>query len=175
VLVATDIAARGIDVDGVTHVINLDIPNEPESYVHRIGRTGRAGAGGIALSFCDREERTYLRDIERLTGKKLEVMGTPPIDSRPEPREQREPRPEQRRDHRPEQRRDHRPEQRRDHRPEPRREHRPEPRHEQRAESMEQRPVATAPSHPRPAFVGHSAPPSPAPTFGRGLRRVGRR
>src|SRR6185436_18027839 len=80
VLVATDIAARGIDVDGITHVINLDIPNEPESYVHRIGRTGRAGAGGIALSFCDREERTYLRSIERLTGNKLEVVGTPPIE-----------------------------------------------------------------------------------------------
>ena len=54
VLVATDIAARGIDVDGITHVINYDLPNEPESYVHRIGRTARAGADGIAISFCDR-------------------------------------------------------------------------------------------------------------------------
>ena len=74
VLVATDIAARGIDVDGVSHVLNFDLPNEPESYVHRIGRTGRAGATGVALSFCDREERVYLRDIQRLTGVKLSVV-----------------------------------------------------------------------------------------------------
>ena len=66
VLVATDIAARGIDVDGVTHVINFDLPNVPESYVHRIGRTARAGASGIAISFCDQEERAYLRSIEKL-------------------------------------------------------------------------------------------------------------
>ena len=71
VLVATDIAARGIDVDGISHVINYDLPNEPESYVHRIGRTARAGADGVAISFCDAEERTYLRDIERLTGEPL--------------------------------------------------------------------------------------------------------
>jgi ATP-dependent RNA helicase RhlE len=66
VLVATDIAARGIDVDGISHVINYDLPNEPESYVHRIGRTARAGASGIAFSFCEEEERPYLVDIERL-------------------------------------------------------------------------------------------------------------
>ncbi len=66
VLVATDIAARGIDVDGITHVINFDLPNEPESYVHRIGRTARAGAEGIAISFCDAEETAYLRDIEKV-------------------------------------------------------------------------------------------------------------
>ena len=65
-LVATDIAARGIDVDGVSHVINYDLPNIPESYVHRIGRTARAGAEGVAISFCDHEEGAYLRDIERL-------------------------------------------------------------------------------------------------------------
>ena len=65
-LVATDIAARGIDVDGVSHVVNFDLPNVPESYVHRIGRTARAGAEGIAISFCDHEERAFLRDIERL-------------------------------------------------------------------------------------------------------------
>ncbi|MCR6631680.1 MAG: DEAD/DEAH box helicase [Magnetospirillum sp.] len=64
-LVATDIAARGIDVDGVTHVINFELPNEPESYVHRIGRTARAGAEGIALSLCDAEEVAYLRQIEK--------------------------------------------------------------------------------------------------------------
>jgi superfamily II DNA/RNA helicase len=65
-LVATDIAARGIDVDGVSHVFNYDLPNVPESYVHRIGRTARAGATGVAISFCDAEERAYLRDIEKL-------------------------------------------------------------------------------------------------------------
>ena len=65
-LIATDIAARGIDVDGVSHVFNYDLPNVPESYVHRIGRTARAGAEGVAISFCDHEERAYLRDIEKL-------------------------------------------------------------------------------------------------------------
>jgi superfamily II DNA/RNA helicase len=65
-LIATDIAARGIDVDGVSHVFNFDLPNVPESYVHRIGRTARAGAEGVAISFCDHEEAAYLRDIERL-------------------------------------------------------------------------------------------------------------
>jgi ATP-dependent RNA helicase RhlE len=65
-LVATDIAARGIDVDGISHVINYDLPNIPESYVHRIGRTARAGAEGIAISFCSRDEAPFLRDIERL-------------------------------------------------------------------------------------------------------------
>lgn len=77
VLVATDIAARGIDVDDVTHVVNFELPNEPESYVHRIGRTARAGATGIALAFCDKQERSYLRDIERLTKKALTVVETP--------------------------------------------------------------------------------------------------
>jgi len=71
VLVATDIAARGIDVEGVTHVINFDLPNVPETYVHRIGRTARAGASGVALSLCDAEERAYLADIERLIGQHL--------------------------------------------------------------------------------------------------------
>src|SRR5471030_775312 len=66
ILIATDIAARGIDVDGVSHVVNYDLPNIPESYVHRIGRTARAGAEGIAISFCDYEEAPFLRDIERL-------------------------------------------------------------------------------------------------------------
>ena len=78
VLVATDIAARGIDVDSVTHVINYEIPNEPESYVHRVGRTARAGAGGAALSFCDPAERAYLRDIERLIRRRLTVIGEEP-------------------------------------------------------------------------------------------------
>ncbi len=73
VLVATDIAARGIDVDGVTHVINFDLPNVPESYVHRIGRTARAGQSGIAISFCDSSERPFLRSIEKLTRIRLAV------------------------------------------------------------------------------------------------------
>jgi ATP-dependent RNA helicase RhlE len=73
VLVATDIASRGIDVDDVTHVINFELPHEPESYVHRIGRTARAGSAGIAYSFCDRSERGNLRDIERLTKRPLAV------------------------------------------------------------------------------------------------------
>ncbi|MGH8723194.1 MAG: helicase-related protein, partial [Burkholderiales bacterium] len=73
VLVATDIAARGIDVDGVTHVINYELPNEPESYVHRIGRTARAGAAGVALSLCDASERGQLRGIERLIRRPLAV------------------------------------------------------------------------------------------------------
>jgi ATP-dependent RNA helicase RhlE len=67
VLVATDIAARGIDVECVSHVINFELPNVPEDYVHRIGRTARAGAAGIANSFCSDDERPYLRDIEKLT------------------------------------------------------------------------------------------------------------
>jgi ATP-dependent RNA helicase RhlE len=79
VLVATDIAARGIDVEGVSHVINFDIPIEPESYVHRIGRTARAGASGVALSFCDREERGALRAIERLTRTPVRVVSDHPF------------------------------------------------------------------------------------------------
>jgi ATP-dependent RNA helicase RhlE len=89
VLVATDIAARGIDVEGVSHVINYDLPNVPESYVHRIGRTARAGAAGIALSFCNDEERAYLKDIEKLTRLKVPVAplpaGLPEGTAAPEP------------------------------------------------------------------------------------------
>ncbi|MCK9272703.1 DEAD/DEAH box helicase [Candidatus Gracilibacteria bacterium] len=79
VLVATDIAARGIDVDDLSHVINFDLPNESETYVHRIGRTGRAGLNGIALSFCDQEEVEYLQDIEKLIGRKLDVVENHPF------------------------------------------------------------------------------------------------
>ncbi len=74
VLVATDIAARGIDIDDLTHVINYELPNIPESYVHRIGRTGRAGANGFAIAFCDAEERAYLKDIQKLIGKTVPVI-----------------------------------------------------------------------------------------------------
>ena len=78
ILVATDIAARGIDVSGVSHVINFELPNVAEQYVHRIGRTARAGAAGIAIAYCSDDERAYLRDIERLTRQKLEVAPLPP-------------------------------------------------------------------------------------------------
>ncbi len=78
VLVATDIASRGIDIDDVTHVINYELPNVPESYVHRIGRTARAGAAGIAISFCDASERSHLRSIERLIKRSLIVIGEGP-------------------------------------------------------------------------------------------------
>ncbi|MBK9174838.1 MAG: DEAD/DEAH box helicase [Flavobacteriales bacterium] len=98
-LVATDIAARGIDIDGLTHVINFDIPNIPETYVHRIGRTGRAGASGKAISFCDHEEKEFLRDIQRLIkrevpvekGHPFEMVGGPKR-AEPEVREPRQPR-----------------------------------------------------------------------------------
>lgn len=91
VLVATDIAARGIDVDELSLVINYDLPNVPETYVHRIGRTGRAGMSGIAISFCNAEELEYLKDIQKLIGQKIKViekhpycmdMPTPVIDSK---------------------------------------------------------------------------------------------
>ena len=81
VLVATDIAARGIDVDLITHVINFEIPNISESYVHRIGRTARAGAEGIAISFCDAEERAFIKDIEKLIGKPIPVNREHPFHS----------------------------------------------------------------------------------------------
>jgi len=108
VLIATDLAARGIDVDNVTHVINYDLPIEPETYVHRIGRTGRAGAKGLALSFCDETERGLLRAIERLNRKALPVdrvmtslekpvrkpMAEPmPVEQQPEDFPRRPPRP----------------------------------------------------------------------------------
>ncbi len=80
-LVATDIAARGIDVDGVTHVINFDLPNDPESYVHRIGRTARAGAGGIAIAFCDLDEKALLLDIEKTIRQRVPVFADHPYHS----------------------------------------------------------------------------------------------
>ena len=85
VLVATDIAGRGIDIPGISHVINYELPNEPESYVHRIGRTARAGAKGIALSLCDPSERAYLKAIERLTRSDVEVMEHHLADTRDAP------------------------------------------------------------------------------------------
>ena len=79
VLVATDIAARGIDIDELSYVINYDLPNEPESYVHRIGRTGRAGKKGLALSFCNQEEYGYLVDIEKIISKKIPIIEDNPF------------------------------------------------------------------------------------------------
>jgi len=79
VLVASDIASRGIDIDDISHVVNFDLSNEPETYVHRIGRTARAGASGVAISFCDNDERPYLADIEKLTRQKLVVKTDHPI------------------------------------------------------------------------------------------------
>jgi ATP-dependent RNA helicase RhlE len=98
ILVATDIAARGIDVDDLGHVINFEIPNIAETYVHRIGRTGRAGALGTAYSFCDAEEKAYLRDIEKLIAKKIPVIDDHPfplMDHNPVP----SPKPHQRSNH----------------------------------------------------------------------------
>ena len=83
VMVATDIAARGIDIDDVTHVVNFDLPNEPESYVHRIGRTARAGAAGFAVSLCDPSEQGFLKDIERTIRRTIRVSPTPPITHTP--------------------------------------------------------------------------------------------
>jgi ATP-dependent RNA helicase RhlE len=78
VLVATDVAARGIDVEELSHVINYDLPNVPETYIHRIGRTGRAGLGGTAISFCDNQEKPDLRNIEKLTAKSIEIIKNHP-------------------------------------------------------------------------------------------------
>jgi len=93
VLVATDIAARGLDIDELSHVINFEIPNIPETYVHRIGRTGRAGLSGIALSFCDHEEREFLRDIHKLIRTEIPVVTDHPFPmsaTPPPPREKPE-------------------------------------------------------------------------------------
>jgi len=84
VLIATDIAARGIDIDELTHVINYELPNIPETYVHRIGRTGRAGLNGIALSFCDQEEIEFLRDIHKLIAKQIPVEEAHPYPMSPQ-------------------------------------------------------------------------------------------
>ena len=102
VLVATDLASRGIDVQGITHVINYELPADAESYVHRIGRTARAGASGVALSFCDSSERGQLKSIERLTNQRIAVVSTPSNEDMPaappmRPRAEREANDEDRR------------------------------------------------------------------------------
>ena len=96
VLVATDIAARGIDIDAITHVVNYELPNVPETYVHRIGRTARAGARGAAISLCDTEERAYLKDIERLIGRRVPVAADHPFRAAA-PQPQPKPQPQRRR------------------------------------------------------------------------------
>jgi ATP-dependent RNA helicase RhlE len=98
IMVATDIAARGIDVDGVTHVVNFELPNVPEQYVHRIGRTARAGNGGVAISLCDASERSLLRDIERLIRQPVTVVGDMPIASAPSHGPRAKQKPQARRD-----------------------------------------------------------------------------
>jgi len=90
VLVATDIAARGIDIDKLKHVINYDIPNEPETYVHRIGRCGRAGEEGIAISLCEPEENEYIRDIEKLTKQKIPIVKHNPFPQTDRPMNEQE-------------------------------------------------------------------------------------
>ncbi|MGK0389571.1 MAG: ATP-dependent RNA helicase RhlE, partial [Maribacter sp.] len=95
VLVATDIAARGIDVDELSLVVNFDLPNVPETYVHRIGRTGRASASGIALSFCMMEERPYLRDIQKLIKQQLPVREDHPFPDEGEESEGQKPKKQQ--------------------------------------------------------------------------------
>jgi ATP-dependent RNA helicase RhlE len=99
ILIATDVAARGIDVDGVTHVINFDLPNVPESYVHRIGRTARAGADGVAISFCDGEERAFLKDIERLTRQNIPAIDRRRAEGEAVERNEVEAQPQQQRRH----------------------------------------------------------------------------
>ena len=96
-LIATDVAARGIDISGVTHVVNYELPNIPESYVHRVGRTARAGAEGIAISFCDATERTFLRNIERITKRPITVVENHPHQSTTASRGQARPSPSGRR------------------------------------------------------------------------------
>ncbi len=91
ILVATDIASRGIDVTEISHVFNFDLPEVPDTYVHRIGRTARAGTSGIAYTFCDSDERSYLRSIERLTRQTLRVMPVPVMENMPAPIPQSEP------------------------------------------------------------------------------------
>ncbi len=171
VLVATDVAARGIDVKGIALVINYDIPNEPEAYVHRIGRTARAGAAGLALSFCDHSERNYLRGIQRLIRQNIPVHqanSSARAETAGAPTHRAEPRSEHRAEHRPEPRFAHRSERRREdssHRAEHRQERRPETSHRPAAAHQPPARAVHTPSPERsqaperPHAPAHSAPP----------------
>jgi ATP-dependent RNA helicase RhlE len=155
VMVATDVAARGLDIDNVSHVINYDLPNIPESYVHRIGRTGRAGASGFAVSFCDPEERTFLRDIERLTKQSIRAVGGHV--AAPSGTHQRE---------------DHRPAARPHPVSHPRPAHAPVTHKPAAAHALTHKPAAHAPTHTPAAQPQHQ--PHPQPVGGRpGHRRIG--
>jgi ATP-dependent RNA helicase RhlE len=172
VLVATDIAARGIDVPDISHVINYELPHDPESYIHRIGRTARAGAGGIALSFCDNSERAYLRDIEKLTRNQLTIAGGDPG---PTPRNGFSKPPNRGHTHAPAH------SQNRPHAHAPARTHSPSPPRAPAPAPIAATPIATAPTTPapapahsahraRPAAAPHSRGPAPAPA-GRAKQR----
>ncbi|HOW51410.1 MAG TPA: DEAD/DEAH box helicase [bacterium] len=165
VLIATDIAARGIDIDELSHVINFDLPEVPETYVHRIGRTGRAGLSGIALSFCDSDERDYLRDIQKLIGRALPVVEEHPYKStNPAPvfearRDDRKP------ERRPERKPEHKP--RNEHHQKPQHEPKKEPKREQpRHEPKKEQPRPEPKPEPKPG-----SNPAPEPERRRDDRR----
>ncbi len=134
VLIATDIAARGLDIEEISHVINFDLPEVPETYVHRIGRTGRAGLSGIALSFCESDERGYLRDIQKLIGRTLPVVEDHPYRSGTTAPAFEPHREERRPERRLEKRFAHKP----DHKP--RNKHHQKPRHEPKQEPKKEQP-----------------------------------
>jgi ATP-dependent RNA helicase RhlE len=168
--VATDIAARGIDVDGISHVINYDLPNIPESYVHRIGRTARAGADGVAISFCDAEERAYLRDIEKLI--RISIPATDRRSDRRASVEQRgngaaQARPQQKHQQKPRQQQPHQQQQKRDGKPrhaQGAQKQRPSS-NQQHRQQQGQRPATQRPATQRPA-AQHPAAQQPAANNG---------
>jgi ATP-dependent RNA helicase RhlE len=178
VLVATDIAARGIDIDEVTHVVNFDVPEVPETYVHRIGRTARAGNSGMAMTFCDEEERPDLRAIERLTRLPIPVVDGHPYQSRiPAPSIFNERDPGRDPPRRPGNRGQRDASEGREHQ-RPGRRDMPRHGHDQRPRHDAARPAAPRTDGPRPAATGGGAPavtgtPGGGPSGGRRRRRGG--